>query len=168
MPFSCAWSDSFGSSARFARDASYRYSGDGPPDERFSSLTPAIWVIAEYTNVDVLVELGAGPAWTHDRESGRSRSSMTIVLLPSPIVQIRWLSSSCAQPELPRLPDTDGIGDAARSLAFLRVHRSAIVRLDQIAEVRHADSGRQTVILADGTHLTVSRGRASALRKLTL
>jgi two-component system LytT family response regulator len=51
---------------------------------------------------------------------------------------------------------------------FLRVHRSAIVRLDRISEVRPADSSRYRITLADGTSLTVSRSRAAALRKLIL
>jgi two-component system LytT family response regulator len=51
---------------------------------------------------------------------------------------------------------------------FLRVHRSVIVRLDQISEVRPADSSRYYVTLADGTRLVVSRGRAAALKRLIL
>ena len=50
---------------------------------------------------------------------------------------------------------------------FLRVHRSAIVRLDRIAEVR-ADSGRYRLTLSDGTTLIVSRSRAAALKRLIL
>ena len=51
---------------------------------------------------------------------------------------------------------------------FLRVHRSAIVRLDQILEVEPAGSGRYRVALKGGGTLTVSRGRAEALRQLIL
>ena len=51
---------------------------------------------------------------------------------------------------------------------FLRVHRSAIVRLDQIAEVQPADSGRFQLTLSTGTRLIVSRSRGAALRKLML
>ena len=52
--------------------------------------------------------------------------------------------------------------------AFLRVHRSAIVRVDQIAEVLPADSGRYSLILTDGTRLIVSRSRGRALKRLML
>jgi two-component system, LytTR family, response regulator len=52
--------------------------------------------------------------------------------------------------------------------AFLRVHRSAIVRLDQIVEVQPAGSSRYRVTLTDGTALIVSRTRAWALRKMIL
>ncbi len=51
---------------------------------------------------------------------------------------------------------------------FLRVHRSAIVRLDQILEVEPAGSSRYRVTLKGGTALTVSRGRAQALKQLIL
>jgi len=51
---------------------------------------------------------------------------------------------------------------------FLRVHRSAIVRLDQILEVEPAGSGRYRVTLRSGGTLTVSRGRARALKQLIL
>ena len=51
---------------------------------------------------------------------------------------------------------------------FLRVHRSAIVRLDQIVEVQAAGSSRYHLTLADGTTLIVSRSRAAALRRLIL
>jgi two-component system LytT family response regulator len=51
---------------------------------------------------------------------------------------------------------------------FLRVHRSAIVRVDQIVEIQPADSGRYTLTLTDGTRLIVSRSRGTALKKLIL
>jgi len=51
---------------------------------------------------------------------------------------------------------------------FLRVHRSAIIRVDQIAEVKPADSGRHQLTLQDGTRLIVSRGRGAALKRLIL
>src|SRR5688572_3939849 len=51
---------------------------------------------------------------------------------------------------------------------FLRIHRSAIVRLDQIAEVQPAGSSRYRVVLVDGTSLVVSRSRAAALKGLIL
>ena len=51
---------------------------------------------------------------------------------------------------------------------FLRIHRSAIVRLDQIAEVQPAGSSRYRVTLLDGTTLIVSRSRAALLKGLIL
>lgn len=49
---------------------------------------------------------------------------------------------------------------------FLRIHRSAIVRLDRIREVRSEGSSRYRVLLTNGETLVVSRSRAAALRKL--
>jgi two-component system, LytTR family, response regulator len=54
------------------------------------------------------------------------------------------------------------------SAEFLRVHRSAIVRVDQIAEIQPADSGRYSLTLSDGTRLIVSRSRGRALKLLML
>ncbi len=51
---------------------------------------------------------------------------------------------------------------------FLRVHRSAIVRLDQILEVVPIGSGRYRLALKGGGAPTVSRGRAQALKRLIL
>ena len=51
---------------------------------------------------------------------------------------------------------------------FLRVHRSAIVRLDGIVEVQPAVNSRYRVTLSDGTTLIVSRSGAAALRNFIL
>lgn len=51
---------------------------------------------------------------------------------------------------------------------FLRIHRSAIVRGDQIREVRGEGSNRYRVLLHDGTTLIVSRTRAPELRRWIL
>jgi two-component system, LytTR family, response regulator len=51
---------------------------------------------------------------------------------------------------------------------FLRVHRSTIIRVDQIAEVKPADSGRYLLTLQDGTRLMVSRSRGAALKRFIL
>lgn len=52
---------------------------------------------------------------------------------------------------------------------FLRIHRSAIVRLDQVREVRVDDASREagaTVVLRDGTTLPVARRKLSRLKAL--
>ena len=52
--------------------------------------------------------------------------------------------------------------DAAR---FVRVHRSALVRVDQVRELGAARSGTETVVrLRDGTEVPVSRRRLSQLK----
>jgi len=54
---------------------------------------------------------------------------------------------------------------------FVRVHRSAIVRLDRVREIRSAGPGESVLILRDGTRVPVSRRRreqvTELLRRLT-
>ncbi len=53
--------------------------------------------------------------------------------------------------------------------AFLRVHRSALVRVDRVRSLRSQDGGPTEVVLADGTAVRVSRSRkAEVLRRLGL
>jgi two-component system LytT family response regulator len=49
--------------------------------------------------------------------------------------------------------------------AFLRIHRSAIIRTDTIREVKSEGSARLRVVLDDGTELIVSRSRAALLKR---
>jgi DNA-binding LytR/AlgR family response regulator len=49
---------------------------------------------------------------------------------------------------------------------FLRIHRSTIVNLDRIKELRPAGDGSYQVILKDGTQLSLSRGQAKRFRDL--
>ncbi len=49
---------------------------------------------------------------------------------------------------------------------FVRVHRSAIVRLERIASLEPWFHGEYVVILADGTRLTASRSYSARLRAL--
>lgn len=42
---------------------------------------------------------------------------------------------------------------------FLRIHRGAIVNLDEVTEIEHLFKGARNVVLADGTRLRVSRSR---------
>ncbi len=46
---------------------------------------------------------------------------------------------------------------------FARIHRSAIVALDRVSELRLDERGRCRVVLRDGTHLPLSRQRREAL-----
>lgn len=49
---------------------------------------------------------------------------------------------------------------------FVRIHRSAIVQVDRIREVRGLPSGDALVVLRDGTELRLSRSRRDAIRAL--
>ncbi len=46
---------------------------------------------------------------------------------------------------------------------FVRAHRTAIVRLDQVSELRSSGADRTLVVLRDGTRLPLSRSRREAL-----
>ena len=46
---------------------------------------------------------------------------------------------------------------------FFRIHRSAIVNLDQVVELRHISHGDYSVLLRDGTALKMSRSRREEL-----
>jgi two-component system LytT family response regulator len=48
---------------------------------------------------------------------------------------------------------------------FLRVHRSAIVRLDRVDTLVKAAGGDYSVVLKDGTRLKVSRSRRELLEQ---
>lgn len=47
---------------------------------------------------------------------------------------------------------------------FVRIHRSTIVNVDRIEELRSSFNGEHTVVLRDGTRLTLSRGYRDALQ----
>jgi two-component system LytT family response regulator len=49
---------------------------------------------------------------------------------------------------------------------FLRIHRSAIINVDRVREVRTSPLGERFVLLADGTKLKLSRGRRDKLQVL--
>ena len=53
------------------------------------------------------------------------------------------------------------------SARFARIHKSILVNIDRIREIRPLLTGGHTVLLTDGTRLTWSRGYASRLRALT-
>jgi DNA-binding LytR/AlgR family response regulator len=49
---------------------------------------------------------------------------------------------------------------------FTRIHRCAIVNLERIAELRALPSGDHSVILQDGTKLTLSRSHVGRVKSL--
>jgi two-component system LytT family response regulator len=53
--------------------------------------------------------------------------------------------------------------DATR---FVRIHRSTIVNLDRVRELREVDRGEYDVVLADGTRLKLSRSRRAQLEAM--
>ncbi|MEE8268691.1 MAG: LytTR family DNA-binding domain-containing protein [Nitrospinaceae bacterium] len=51
---------------------------------------------------------------------------------------------------------------------FMRIHRSTIVNLDNIQQLRPIGDGSYQVILQDGTKLSLSRGQAKKLKGLVI
>lgn len=51
---------------------------------------------------------------------------------------------------------------------FLRINRSAVVNIERIRELEPTFHGEYTVVLRDGTRLTLTRGHREALRQLGL
>lgn len=51
---------------------------------------------------------------------------------------------------------------------FMRIHRSTIVNLDRIKELRPMGDGRYQVVLLDGTQLSLSRGQAKKVKELVI
>ena len=58
------------------------------------------------------------------------------------------------------------LDDRLAGKGFFRIHRSAIVNVDRIAELRHRSHGDYVVRLRDGTELTLARTRRAALEAL--
>jgi two-component system LytT family response regulator len=50
---------------------------------------------------------------------------------------------------------------------FLRIHRSTLVNIDRIVEVRPFGNGDGTIVLRDGTELRLSRAHRDAIERLT-
>jgi two-component system LytT family response regulator len=94
-------------------------------------------------------------------------------MVPVAVTDVRWIK---AEGDYARLHTGGGksylvtrtLRDLEQRLdpnAFLRIHRSAIIRTDKIREVKGEGSARLRVILEDGTELIVSRSRAAQLRR---
>jgi two-component system LytT family response regulator len=47
---------------------------------------------------------------------------------------------------------------------FVRIHRSTIVNVDRVQELRSSFNGEHVLLLRDGTRLTLSRGYRDALQ----
>lgn len=89
--------------------------------------------------------------------------SRIVVLRPEEVVWVEAAGSYCrihldGGSELVR--ETLGTLEAQLDPArFFRIHRSAIVALDRVQEVRHESHGDYLVVLRDGTELRLTRSR---------
>jgi len=52
--------------------------------------------------------------------------------------------------------------------SFWRIHRSAIINLERVRELRQNHAGEYVVVLTDGTELKLSRGRRERLHELLM
>jgi two-component system LytT family response regulator len=101
-----------------------------------------------------------------DRISVESRGQIRVV----PVAKIDYITASGPYAELHVGERTFAIREKMQTLeekldpaVFFRIHRSAIVRLDRIDTLLHAQGGDYAVRLKDGTELSVSRSRREEL-----
>lgn len=110
----------------------------------------------------------------NDTESGdiwvrSANGSFTRVLLSD----VHWISSEDDYVRLHLDKTTHLVRSSIRAIEtkledgqFVRVHRSALVRLASIAEVRRSPSGRREVILENGEKIAAGRVNFRSLREL--
>lgn len=104
-----------------------------------------------------------------DRLVIRSRGRITIV----PTRELDWVEAAGNYARLHAGEETHlmretmtGLADQLPATEFARVSRSAIVRLDQIRELKRRPHGEYTIVLRDGTRVKSSRGYADRLEEL--
>ena len=98
------------------------------------------------------------------------KSRGRIVFLP--VSDIRWISAEenyvriCTQTETHLLRETMArLEEKLDPEMFLRVHRSSIVNLQHVKEVRTETDGEYAVVLVNGEKLTMSRGYRSRINE---
>jgi two-component system LytT family response regulator len=90
-----------------------------------------------------------------------------------PLTEIRWIAAEenyvriCTASETHLLRETmTGIATKLDSRMFMRVHRSAIVNLRHVKEVRREGSGDFSVLLSNGQKVAMSRSHHSHIDNL--
>ena len=113
--------------------------------------------------MEALEEVGAGdaPSRFADRLLVHARGTIRFVSTES----LRWIEAAGNYVRLHTTDDdTHLVRETMKGLEqkldperFVRIHRSAIVNLDRVAEIRHWSSGEYRVELDDGTELKLTR-----------
>jgi two-component system LytT family response regulator len=108
------------------------------------------------------LDANQAPARILIRETGRSYAI--------PIADIDWIEGSDYYVKLRVAGKAHLHRETMASLErrlppdrFFRVHRSAIVNLSRVREIRHSASGQSVVVLTDDTRIRMTRGRRPAL-----
>jgi two-component system, LytTR family, response regulator len=122
----------------------------------------------------ITVRQSAAPNFSHGREP-----SSTLVVASGErmrIVQAARIDWAEAEGVYVRLHSADGafvirmpmhtLEARLDPTRFVRIHRSFIVNIDRVRELRQAQRGDYDIILQDGTALRLSRGRRGNLERL--
>jgi two-component system, LytTR family, response regulator len=90
-----------------------------------------------------------------------------------PVESVRWIEAirnytafHCAQETLIVRATLQGVLDTLDPARFVRVHRSAIVNVAEVHELRPQGNGDQRMLLKDGTRIGISRTYRDALMRL--
>jgi len=122
----------------------------------------------------------AGPIELNDQNQRMSERYATRLVFKSrgrilflPIHEIRWIEAEenyvriCTASESHLLRETIGhLESRLDPQLFLRVHRSAIVNLHCVKEVRNEPDGDATVVLLSGERIAMSRSYRARIQKL--
>ena len=103
-----------------------------------------------------------------ERIAVQSRGQVRIVS----VEEVTHITADGSYAELHTEDGTHVIRERMKTLAdrldpdtFVRIHRSAIVRIDEIASILRSGGGDYAVRLHDGTRLSLSRGRVDTLKE---
>ncbi|MBV9881113.1 MAG: LytTR family transcriptional regulator [Gemmatirosa sp.] len=90
-----------------------------------------------------------------------------------PVASIDWIEGAGYYARLHAAGTSHLLREALTSLAarldarrFCRIHRSAIVNLRRVQEIRTTTAGDGVVVLHDGTRLRLARGKRAELERL--
>jgi two-component system LytT family response regulator len=130
-----------------------------------------------HSAIERVRERALAKASASDGQNGNGAGSATRIVFKSrgrilflPVADIRWVGAEenyvrlCIGPETHLLRETMSHLEARLDpQAFLRVHRSFIVNLNYVKEVRTDQDGESIVVMTDGQKVAMSRGYRSRI-----